>query len=97
MLPKFPRQSLQVLRIIRDEVPRPERLPTGDCELRWGRYCPMGLHDDSLKPSPAFPENFAGGRCKEGPVWRFAYWWDKIKTCYAQEGVDFIWGKDVVT
>lgn len=48
-LPKFPPQALQVLRIIRAEVPRPSGVPTwerlgdGNWALRWMRGYPRSV------------------------------------------------------
>lgn len=106
-LPKFPKQALQVLRIIRTEVPRNGKLPgvySGNV-LRWidppatwcfrRNCCPMGLHSSSTQSAPMVPVHFAGGRCHAPAVLAFAKWWDSIPTSLAQEAVDFIWGQAV--
>lgn len=103
-LPKFPREGLQVLRIIRAEVPRPKELPVhfGSCGLRWAKNpphfshnntncCPMGLHPKSVFPAPVASLAFAKGRCSMAGVVSFGYWWDSIKSHDAQAAVDFIW------
>ena len=100
-LPKFPRQALQVLRIIRAEVPRPEELPEpikmtdGHMSLRFVKSgkasCPMGHHPKSEARCPVFARHFAAGRCKGDNVWSFARWWDSIPVGYAQAAIDFIW------
>ena len=96
-LPKFPRHSLQVLRIIRAEVERPKELPSRPehgWALRWGRHCPMGLHNSSTVPAPAQSRQFAGGRCSTQGVYEFwRSWWDDITPDQAQAAMDFIWGK----
>jgi len=97
MLPKFPRRALQVLRIIREDVPRPDSLPKGTytCidSLRWDGYCPMGLHPDSTMRCPG-ASGFAGRRCDPRSVFVFGLWWDKHRESNAEEAVNFIWKED---
>ena len=106
-LPKFPRGALQVLRVIRADVPRPEKLPCSESEshLRWpakrgtgydgldAEYgvCPMGLHPESTCYRPTCTGSFADGRCADASVERFFCWWDRINPAYAAEAVDFVW------
>ena len=101
-LPKFPRSALQVLRIIRAEVPRPEELPARYryVALRWfipdnatGHWncCPMGRHHKSTVPGPCASIHFADGRCAESSVLSFGHWWDEIGQSSAQEARDFVW------
>ena len=94
-LPKIPRKALQLLRIIRAEVPKPRELPLrpgGGWALRWGSCCPMGLHDDSSFDAPGSGHDFAGGRCATDSVLAFwSGWWERILPYQAQEAVDFIW------
>lgn len=97
-LPKFPKQALQVLRIIRDDVPRPEELPNGDergDKLTWcGLFCPMGLHPKSSSSLPSCSDQFANGQCAESSTAAFLEWWDGIEEEDAQAAVDFIWGSE---
>lgn len=97
-LPQFPPEALQVLRIIRAEVPRPWELPIfGNDDvyfLRWddcNDACPMGLHTQSTKPDPGFAYDFAGGRCSQTGVNEFGIWWDSIDEEDAPAAVDFVW------
>jgi len=97
-LPKFPKQALQVLRIIRDEVKRPDELPTGAAwtdSLRWGagydQRCLLGMHGDSTSRVPISASAFANGRCRPLAFWAAIAWWEKIKIDDAQAAMDFIW------
>lgn len=100
-LPSFPPQAFKVLRIIREEAPRPKSLPVvvSECTpilawtIRSEQRCPMGLVPGS-SVAPTQCGYFANGRCTQVAVEAFWRWWDSIALIDAQAAMDFIWNNE---
>jgi hypothetical protein len=80
---------MPVVRVLRRDVKRPNKLPIGEAFHWFGYKCPMGLHPKSTYPAPLVSEFFAGGECSTRAVVAFAGWWDSQTD--AQAAVDAVW------
>ncbi len=96
----IPEAAMPVVRIIREQVPRPKRLPFQDGDkLRWKRkreglivyFCPMGLLPGAKFAIPI--SGYGAGLPDEmyDAISCFGSWWDGLSD--AQEAVDAVWGK----
>ena len=94
----IPEEAMPVADIIRIDVEKPDDLPLPinqeplNCYLRWGKYCPMGLHPKATSPTPTGTYTFPLDVTSES-VSAFADWWDNIDSKDAQEAVDLLWQK----
>ena len=93
----IPKAARPVVKIIRQDVPRPKTLPVPmfpgrrDYQsLRWANgKCPMGMHRLAKSNTPLAPGSFPG--CSEEEIFAFADWWDRQSS--AEEAVDAVWGR----
>jgi len=91
----IPEQAMPVVEILRKDVPKPDKLPTGHCWVKGGlSYCPMGLHPNSSNQMPIYYDEFAGGICDSPAMGWFMVWWDGLGVEDAQEAVDAVWGEE---
>lgn len=104
MLPPFPRQALQVLRIIRGEVRKPMDPPEMKrCGyLAWIIVYYEGQVGCDIYFGPRCPVGLyhqiddirpLKDRCKVASIDCWLAWWEKIKEPDAQAALDFIWRK----
>ncbi len=101
----IPKEAMPVVKILRSEVHRPQKLPKKSPRLerlRWylkkeaydnlNGFCPMGLH---LLATDARPESAKGfldgedGRITDCAVESFFRWWDRERD--PRKAVDAVW------
>jgi hypothetical protein len=101
---EIPRAAIPVVKILRRDVPRPNKLPVdvfaerGGSLLRWEmgteeiprNCCPMGLHPKASVSCPVWRCDFPIDSA--AAIDAFGGWWDSISERDAKEAMDAIWG-----
>ena len=94
-LKPVPKAALPIIKIIREESTRPQRLPLPNpCGiLRFNDgYCPMGMCRKSTYVTPSGPWSFRYS-VSEAVIKTFANWWDSIPAKLAKQAVERVWGR----
>lgn len=94
----IPAAAMEVVRILRRDVPRPKELPKMDTNLKYLRWpdgeCAAGLHPASKLKTPSLSYSFAHGECSDQAVYEFTKWWDHLALADAPAAMDLIWPEE---
>lgn len=92
----IPKAAMQIVEILRRDVPRPEEVPClevilGYRVLRWGKggCCPLGVHPKATIPTPEDRESFPVKGATTRAIISFYRWWDRETDGLA--AMDAIW------